>query len=201
MIERKWFPFTFVKADAGTGSFEGYASTWTVDLEGDIVLPGAFRATIPQFLDRGWISDAHQVDQPIGYPTDAREDARGLFIAGRFHGTVRAQTVRTFARERVMAGLEMGMSIGYRVAPGGSTMRSDGVRLLTNLDLVECALTIQPANVEALITSVKHVASDVLADPVLQRQRERFDRWYEQRELHAAKENVEALRRSLQAFR
>jgi HK97 family phage prohead protease len=190
-MERKWFPFTFTKADPDTGSFEGYASTFgNVDEQGDVVIPGAFAATIPQFLERGFISDAHQADQPIGYPTDAREDGRGLFIAGKFHGTDRAQTVRIFSRERVLAGKEMGLSIGYRIPDGGATVRGDGVRELHVLELVEVALTIMPANVEALVTGVKHTPSAAIGDPELLRLRAEFYR-PELRELLEIKANVE----------
>lgn len=123
-MDIKVFPFHFSKTDPDTGSFEGYASTFgNVDEQGDEVVRGAFRETIPEFLSRGWISDAHQRDQPIGLPTNAYEDHRGLVVAGKFHSTERAQTVRRFARERVQAGLEMGLSIGYLVMPGGAHKR------------------------------------------------------------------------------
>lgn len=189
-LARKWFPFTFTKADPDTGSFEGYASTFgNVDSTGDVVMPGAFLSTIPQFLERGWISDAHLVDQPIGYPTAARADARGLFIAGRFHGTERAQTVRTFARERVLAGKEMGLSIGYRVTADGARKRKDGVRELHEIELVEVALTIMPANVEATVTGVKQ-ASWAMDFAPLERQRAAFEDWYRLRDVQANLERV-----------
>jgi HK97 family phage prohead protease len=190
---RKWFPFTFTKTDADGGSFEGYASMFgNVDQERDVVLPGAFRATIPQFLERGWISDAHQADQPIGYPTDAREDARGLFIAGRFHGTARAQTVRTYARERVHAGKDMGLSIGYRVPAGGARMRVDGVRELVRLELVEVALTIMPANLEAVVTGVKHAPHVAMSDAEFERRRAKFEELYA---LMQMRDGLEEMRR------
>jgi HK97 family phage prohead protease len=192
VTDRKWFPFTFTKADADGGSFEGYASTWTVDQERDVVVPGAFRATIPQFLERGWISDSHQADEPIGYPTDAREDRRGLFIAGRFHGTERAQKVRTYSRERVHAGKDMGLSIGYRVPAGGARLRADGVRELVRLELVEVALTIMPANLNALVTGVKHAARVGLSDEEFERRRAKFDELYA---LMQVKDGLEEMRR------
>lgn len=63
---------------------------------------------------------------------------------------------------------------------------------------MEVALTIMPANVEAIVTGVKHAPRDVLADPAFQRRREAFEAWYELRE---AKANVEEMRRTLEVFR
>lgn len=194
-LARKWFPFTFTKADPDTGSFEGYASAFgNRDEQGDVVVRGAFAATIPAFLERGWISDAHQTEQPIGYPTAASEDARGLFIAGRFHGTERAQTVRTFARERVLAGKEMGLSIGFRVPAGGARKRADGVRELVKLELIEVALTIMPANLAAVVTGVKHAPGSAFDAATFERRREEFEAWYD---LRGAKANLDETLRKL----
>lgn len=189
-MEHKLFGFHFTKALDEAGSFEGYGSTWgNVDEQGDRVIPGAFTATIPDFLKRGWISDAHQTEEPIAMPTAAYEDARGLYVSGVFHTTPRAQLVRTFARERVQAGKQMGLSIGYRVPPGGARRAADGVRELLKLELIEVALTIMPANTEATVTGVKQAfrAMDFAA---LERQRATFEDWYRLRDVQANLERV-----------
>src|SRR6185503_2271178 len=97
-VLRKVFPFTLTKIAAATGGFEGYASTFgNLDQQGDVVVAGAFTGTLPRFLERGFISDAHDWATPIGVPTEAHEDPRGLFIAGTFHSHERAQTIRAIA--------------------------------------------------------------------------------------------------------
>src|SRR5262249_14460318 len=82
--------------DAGTGSFSGYASTWSVDLQHDRIEPGAFHDTLPQFLHRGVINWAHNWDMPIGTVADAHEDTRGLWIDCDFHSDARSQDARTW---------------------------------------------------------------------------------------------------------
>ena len=42
--------------------------------------------------------------------------------------------------ERLAAGLDLGMSIGYAILPGGSRMAKDGTRELTRLRLLETSL-------------------------------------------------------------
>lgn len=166
-VLRKVFPFTLTKIAASTGGFEGYAATFgNVDQQGDVIIVGAFAMTLPKYLEVGFISDAHDWEDPIGYPVEAHEDPRGLWLIGTFHSTERAQRIRTIAAERLAAAKAMGLSIGFRIPAGGATVRSDGVRELRELELVEVALTLTPANEEALVTSVKRAQ---LSDAEFQR--------------------------------
>lgn len=66
------------------GTFSGYASLFGVEDQGrDVVMPGAFRASIAQ---RGAANIRmlfqHDPAQPIGAWEEIREDARGLFVRG-----------------------------------------------------------------------------------------------------------------------
>lgn len=120
-MQRKVFPFALQKAN--NGEFSGYASTFgNVDAQKDRVMPGAFAKSLPAFLASGFLTDGHDWNEPIAFPTEAYEDARGLFIAGSFHSTSRAQRVRTIARERPAAGKEMGLSIGYLPGTSGTVV-------------------------------------------------------------------------------
>lgn len=106
------------KSDEGAGSLEGYAAVFSVlDEGGDIIVPGAFKDNLSEFLAAGFTAQSHDwsVDGVIGYPTKAVEDEYGLNVAMDFHSTADAQAVRTKAQERLKAGKQVGLSIGYKI--------------------------------------------------------------------------------------
>lgn len=168
--ETKTFPLAELKIEAnGTdaGSFEGRASTFgSVDSYGDVVVPGAYRDTIPDFLTRGFIGWGHDWKEPVGIVTAAEERTDGLYVSGQFHSTQLAQQARTIARERVDAGKFMGLSIGYEAEAW--EMRqvetpvrnmwgefTDKVRALTRIKLFETSLVLIPAEPNAGVTTIK----------------------------------------------
>ena len=87
--------------DAGTGSIEGYASTWIrkPDSYGDVVAKGAFAKTLKERWNGGkgipflW---AHQMDNLKSFigTADADEDGKGLHFVATFDDTEEAQKVR-----------------------------------------------------------------------------------------------------------
>lgn len=143
--------------DDGRGGFSGYASTFGgVDSYKDTIMPGAYAKTIEPFLSSGFIAIGHSwSDMPIAFPTDAKEDANGLLITAEFHSTPLAQDARKVVQERLAAGKSIGLSIGYRVPEGGSTMRKDGIRELTDIELFEVSLVTVPADSRAGVTDAK----------------------------------------------
>lgn len=110
------------KADGdGNGSFVGKAAgIGNVDRGGDVIAPGAFAGAIEGFLASGSILVGHDWDDvPVAMPVKAYEDSRHLYIEAEFHSDDDAQRVRRVMAERSAAGLETGLSIGFRVgAPG-----------------------------------------------------------------------------------
>jgi hypothetical protein len=153
--ERKAVPFAEFKVDASSGEFSGYASIFgNVDSGGDIVVKGAYQKAIPAFLRDGFISWSHDWSMPIAMPTDAVEDDKGLFLAGRFHSTPAAQEARTITAERAANGKRTGLSIGYDIedyAPDGK-----GHRLLKVINpLFEVGFVMVPMNRESNLAAVK----------------------------------------------
>ena len=124
------------------GNFAGYASLFNVrDQGGDIMLPGAFSASVKRKGPRG-IRMLYQHDpaQPLGVWHEMREDGRGLFVRGRLAtGTQRGQEVAELVR---MGALD-GLSIGFRTV----LARRDPARrarLLKVVDLWEISLVTFP---------------------------------------------------------
>lgn len=154
-IEHKVWPISEAKAsDAGSGAFSGYASVFGVkDLGGDIVLPGAYADTLPQFLARGFIPWGHDYSAlPVATIAQAYEDAHGLYLTAEFHSTPDAQAARKVVQERLARGKSMGLSIGYIAEDAAPS--PDG-RLLKKIHLLETSLVPVPMQPEAGVTAVK----------------------------------------------
>jgi len=149
-------------ADAGT--IEGYASVYNVvDRGGDIVLPGAFKASLADWRKRKaavpmlWYHDA---GTPIGLWTDLNEDDHGLKAAGVFIDGVPQAAI---ARAVVKAGAVKGLSIGYRTIDY-EIDRTTGVRKIKKAELWEISLVTFPMNVDAQITGAKAAFDDRLLE-------------------------------------
>ena len=79
------FQLREIKADDGgqVGTFEGLASTFgNVDLDGDVIEPGAFKDSIkqPGAVKLLW---QHDAKQPIGVWKSIRETKSGLEVRGQ----------------------------------------------------------------------------------------------------------------------
>ncbi|MDO5657845.1 MAG: HK97 family phage prohead protease [Paracoccus sp. (in: a-proteobacteria)] len=129
----------------------GYASRFGLaDQGGDVVMPGAFRASLAGLAAKGervrmlW---QHDPAQPIGVWDEIREDATGLWVKGRLLPEI-AQAREAMAL--VAAGALDGLSIGYR------TIRAErgpgGLRQLAELALWEVSLVTFPMLGEARIS-------------------------------------------------
>jgi uncharacterized protein len=150
--EVKLYPHDLKKL-ALDGTFEGYASVFNRrDMGADVVLPGAFRASLAA-RGAGGIRMLFQHDpaQPIGVWERLYEDARGLYARGRLTTEVtRAREVLALMRSGAIDGL----SIGFRAVKGRRDARS-GVRSLAEIDLWEISIVTFPMLPEARIESVK----------------------------------------------
>lgn len=127
----------------GGSGIEGYASVFGVrDRGGDIVLPGAYAASLKRMAEAGgrvrmlW---QHDQSQPIGVWDEVAEDAHGLRVKGRLLTEVARGRE---AAALMAAGAVDGLSIGYR------TLRAEklpeGGRKLVELELWEVSLVTFP---------------------------------------------------------
>jgi HK97 family phage prohead protease len=143
------FQLLELKDARGEWSFSGYASTFgNVDLGGDVMLPGAFAASLrarpkPRLL---W---QHRQEEPIGVVQSLREDDKGLFGEWKLSRTTRGTDAYTLLKDGAIDSL----SIGY--LPDESEFTDDGVRKLSAVSLLEVSLVAMPMNEDAVITDVK----------------------------------------------
>jgi HK97 family phage prohead protease len=135
------------------GSVEGYASLFgAIDQANDMVMPGAFAATLRQRdIRRIPMLFQHDPAEPIGIWLELKEDWLGLFARGRLIPEVaRASELLALLR----AGTSDGLSIGFRTVKGRIDPKTR-VRRLHQVDLWEISLVTFPLLGEARVRSVK----------------------------------------------
>jgi HK97 family phage prohead protease len=135
------------------GAFQGYASLFGVpDLSGEIVTPGAFRASLRKRGPRGIkLLYQHEPSEPIGVWEELEEDNLGLFVRGRILLTLRrGRDVINLIREGAIDGL----SIGFRAEKDRRDPRT-GNRRLDQIDLWEISVVTFPLLPGARIGAVK----------------------------------------------
>ncbi len=145
-----------IKAVSDDGLFSGYGSVFgVVDSYGEVVEPGAFKASLAAIADKGrpvpvlW---QHRSGQPIGVYTKLEEDDHGLYVEGKLLKDDVQQAKEAYALLR--AGAVSGLSIGYYVTDDSFDEKTR-TRKLKALDLVEISLVTFPANEEARVDGIK----------------------------------------------
>ncbi len=145
---------TLTKDDGSeTGVFEGMASTFgNVDLDGDIIAPGAFKGAKAAKVKMLWQHDSRQ---PIGVWETLEETDKGLRVKGQLILEVQ-QAAEAFAL--LKGGAIDSLSIGFRVPPNGSVFdEAQGKRLITKINLWEVSIVSFPSNPKARISRVKSI--------------------------------------------
>jgi len=141
------------------GHFSGYASIFSVkDTGGDIVEPGAFKATLqgrkPSDVRLLW---QHDPREPIGIITQLKEDAKGLFVEGRLLLEIeRAKALYLL----VKAGALDALSIGYKVRQAHSDQAARA-RRLQHVDLWEVSFVTFPMQPMARLVQVKTLPKSI----------------------------------------
>jgi uncharacterized protein len=157
------------------GEFVAIAAAYTVDRQGDIIVPGAFANTIHRWQASGkrmplhWNhqGDAHNIIGSID-PRSMRETGEGLEVAGRLD-LHESDTAREAWRS--MRNNSMSLSFGYVTTK--SRKRSDGVQVLEELDLFEISIVPGPANADTRILAMKSMDDDEREVPSLEELRAR----------------------------
>ena len=154
----KDFPVQY--KDEGTGSIEGYASTWIrkADSWGDVVAKGAFTKTLKERWNGGrgipflW---SHQMDNLKSFigTAMADEDEKGLHFIATFDDTEEAQKVRSLYKD----GRLRKFSFAYDVKESAMVTLEDNSKAneLREVDLFEISAVTVPANDDASVLDVK----------------------------------------------
>lgn len=149
------FDIRFSADDAG--SFTGHAAIFDErNSFNEVVKRGAFARTLAEHQARNlrppmlW---SHRTDEVIGVWTDIREDATGLAVTGKL---VTETAKGKEAHALLKAGALNGLSIGFRAR--GAERAANGLRILTDIDLVEISLVALPSAGNARIKQVRSMA-------------------------------------------
>lgn len=147
------FDIRFSAADDG-GVFTGHAAVFDErNSFNEIVKRGAFTRTLSEHQSRNirppmlW---SHRTDEIIGVWTDIREDATGLAVTGKL---ITETTRGKEAHALLKAGALNGLSIGFRART--AERGANGLRILTDIELVEISLVALPSAGNARIKQVR----------------------------------------------
>ncbi|MES1202198.1 MAG: HK97 family phage prohead protease [Pseudomonadota bacterium] len=117
---------------------EGYAALFGVtDQMGDVVRAGAFRASLARRAAPLPMLVQHHQRLLAGYWTEAREDARGLFVRGETRADLPGAAR---AARFVEAGVD-GLSIGFVPIVAHKSVHG---RVLDEIDLLEVSIVMLP---------------------------------------------------------
>jgi HK97 family phage prohead protease len=139
---------------------EGYASLFgIVDLSGDVVRAGAFRASLAQLPHGAPMFVRHDARLAAGRWTELKEDSRGLSVRGLVDPR---EPGAALARRLVGRGVD-GLSIGFRTRL--ARKRPNG-RELIEIEIVEVSIVDFPMLPQARLT---RAAAPVLAPKIVYR--------------------------------
>lgn len=152
-MELKAYELKDSSIDMDERTFKGYASTWDEDKVGDVIHQGAFIKSINEGFPAGRIKVLWQHNEPLGMPTEMREDNYGLYVKGKISKT----RLGDEALELMRDGVVDRMSIGFMIPQGKADYDEDGVRHIREVKLMEFSPVTFPANEAAIITGVKNI--------------------------------------------
>lgn len=152
-------------SDPSTGEFEGYGAVFgSQDSHGDLILPGAFKAsldkraaqgrTLPMYAQHGpYLGGDHL---PVGVWKSVAEDGNGLKVAGQIAGmdTERGRHMHSLVKGGAMAGL----SIEFNVPRGGAVYGKDAgqpKRTISVANLHGISLVADPSHPGARVSDIK----------------------------------------------
>lgn len=152
-MELKAYELKESSVDMDTRTFSGYASTWDIDQVGDVIHQGAFIKSITEAFPAKRIKVLWQHGEPLGMPTEMREDEYGLYVKGKISKT----RLGDEALELMRDGVVDRMSIGFTIPQGKSDYDEEGTRHIREIKLMEFSPVTFPANEAAIITGVKTI--------------------------------------------
>jgi HK97 family phage prohead protease len=173
-VDTKNFAFELVEAKAATDGwqFSGYVSTYDLDDGGDIVEPGAFDRTLKERAFRPLLWGHDQRLPPIGMEKSLSIDEKGLLGTWDLLDT----SLGTDVYRALKAGAIRSMSIGYQAMD--YIMGDDGIRHLTDVELLESSLVNVPMNAAAVVTSVKAAVPEFKTDIPFADLLKQLDQWF-----------------------
>ena len=145
-----------IKADAQENVITGYASHFNnKDSHGDIITKGAFAKTIQENMNRVKVLWQHNLYEPIGKPTEMKEDDKGLFTVSKISQTDVGKKAMILARDGVLNEMSIGF---YPIKEEYDSEKK--ANMIKEIKLMEYSLVTIASNPLAQLTDVKNLMSE-----------------------------------------
>ncbi len=153
-FERKTLEVKFNKQDFSEDDeyyyFSGYGAVFdNIDLGNDVIKQGAFTSTLSNMMPK--LCYQHDMYQPLGIFTEAKEDDYGLFVKGKMP---KANSQCKDVACLIKCGAIDSMSIGYSIQKYNYDENTK-IRFLNEIKLYEVSFVTLPMNPKAKITAFK----------------------------------------------
>lgn len=139
-------------------TFEGIATTPSVDRMGDVIEPKGAKFTLPVAMM--WQHGQHDNQDPIGWVREAKVTESGIRVKGEFAKLSEPQSLKEDldrAWALVRSGLVRGLSIGFKPLEAEPLKKSNGLRF-TSWEWLELSPVSVAANQDSMFTSFKSMA-------------------------------------------
>lgn len=141
---------TKVKSAEGAIFIEGYANTNDKDRVGDVVLPSAFKASLPTYMENPVLLYQHNWDMVLGNIVAADVTDKGLYVKGKLSNAKDVEDVKT----KILEGALRTFSIGYNETDAVYDERTK-TNVIKELELLEISVVTIPANSASKFTVVQ----------------------------------------------
>lgn len=136
------------KDASGKVIIKGMANTADKDRVGDVVLPSAFKKSLPEYLENPVILFQHNWDKIIGKCIKAEIQDEGLYIECEISSAKDVDDVRT----KIAEGSLKTFSIGYNEVEADYD-ETNGCNVVKELELLEISVVTIPCNPKAKFTT------------------------------------------------
>lgn len=179
-LERRALAFEVRKTSDDGSEFDGYASCfYNMDSYYSMFASGCWSEDLGRFLSAGVVLWQHNSETPIGSPTAASEDPRGLFVGAKISDTAAGKDAKILLKDGVVKSLSVGFvakgqewldtaeevaqawaAAGYTPSPDDIAASQYGCRMITKAKLYEFSPVSFPANAMCDITDVRQDAAE-----------------------------------------
>ena len=142
-----------------TSKFDGFASSYAIDLQDDIIMPGSFDNVIKSGVEPLMFINHKVLDIPVGTWSDLSEETLGLKATGNL---IKQHSDYKDLRAAIGAKAMKGLSIGFSMTQDDYEWKDD-IRIIHNITkLREISIVSFPANEDTridLATLKSHIES------------------------------------------
>jgi len=139
-----WDSKSVTKGADGAIYIEGYANTKDKDRVADVVLPEAFKATMPEYMKNPMILYMHDWNQVAGKVVEYKIDDNGLWIKVQISNAKDCENIRTKIKE----GILKTFSIGYNELDADWD-KETATNYVKEVELLEVSIVSIPCNPRA----------------------------------------------------